>query len=237
MPNARLIRRALVAALAGGVMQTANGVASGGASTLPAPAVLVPSTSPGPEPGIQAPITTWQNWEIAQRQSMETTTWSTQVEQEGMRLLSVEYVTAGPSSGAPPGVTTTAAVVSYESASPVWTARSSPSTPIPPPAGGGRCTAITDGSACVRSANGTGGYTVNASYTYQAAGTIRGHVEMTKGGCPGSLVKNGSNQTFTSGVYQTVVYGPVAGSAKWATTFWLYSGGNYTNWGTVCATL
>jgi hypothetical protein len=102
---------------------------------------------------------------------------------------------------------------------------------------GGKCTTIKDGTACIESVATGSGYDVEASYTYGDTGTIAGHVEMTKGGCPGSLIENGPNQTFTEGVYQLVVYGPVSGSAEWASTFWYFSGSGYSDWGTACATL
>jgi hypothetical protein len=186
----------------------------------------------------------WQAWAAAQVKAVETTTWSAEVASTGGQLLSVTYLPVTDAPGVPAGITTVAVSLLIQN---------KPSTGIgvtltaggggvkaaigikPAYSTGSNCVGITDGAACVAAFTSGGGLDIEANYTYEAPGSLSGHVEMSDNGCPGSLVRNGGNATFTNGVEQNLVYGPIFFTAEWASTFWRNNGGtNYSNFGSAC---
>lgn len=145
--------------IAGATSQPANPAEASAFAAVPAP------------PSHTASVAAWQQWAAAQRQAMESATWSSIEAAEGDHLLSLQFLqVTDPSPTAPAGITTIAVgmVTSPEatSASPAVAAGSDPT----------HCEAVKDGTGCINSRAVSGGGEIQATYEYTASGSITGRL-------------------------------------------------------------
>ena len=222
-----------VLAIGGAYVAAGTAVASPRANDGAPPSITI-TNAPGPWPGATGSLAAWQSWAVAQTQAIEAVTWSSEVAAAGAVFEGVQYVTVGqiPGTPIPPGVATTAAILTVTNGDRGPLAKSGGSDP---------CKAITHGTACLTfPTQTTGFYDVYASYKYTYTGHIIGHIEMgesASGACPGGLVKNQTNVRYTQNQTRVIIYGPVRITGRWSDRFWRYTGTNrYTTFGYLCST-
>lgn len=143
-------------------------------------------------PGHAASVSAWQQWAAAQRQAMESATWSSIEAQEGAHLVSLQFLpVTDPGPTAPAGITTIAVGMvtspAVTSASPAVAAGGDPT----------HCEAVKDGTGCINSRAVSGGGEIQATYEYTQSGSITGRLDLGRGGCPGTYIAQLSGLVLT----------------------------------------
>lgn len=206
---------AVAPSIAGAAGQPASAAEASAFAAVPAP------------PGKTASVATWQQWAAAQRQAMQSATWSSIEAAEGAHLVNLQFLqVTDPGPTAPAGITTIAVgmVTSPEvtSASPAVPAGSDPT----------HCEPVKDGTGCINSRAVSGGGEIQATYEYTASGSITGRLDLGRGGCPGTYIAQLSGLVLTHDETAKITYGPVNYSDTWSSTFFH---GSDTDFGSVCA--
>ncbi len=203
-----------------------------------------------PLPSKIASAATWAGWARQQRALTQSGDWAGLLSTSRCTVQQVTIVptTSNGSGRIPAGVVTDAVEVTGHCATGTTGTSATSDTTATPSACPGTLTnsttqAAKDGTVCV------GYYELawaGAGYYYTGSGTVTGHVELGNGygDWPGGACKagtayaNGSGTTLSPGDYtQYITYdGTIVYDTEITGTWWEYSGGTYSDWGTVCGT-